>query len=75
MHCQVTDEKIKNDNTHKKCLIKLLMTLVSPLMKKKNNKTRNLKQKTFFCELISKMSSQPTAQKRFIEKYSQHIFE
>ena len=36
----------------------------------KLTKLENLKQKTVYCELISKISSQPTAQKRFSKKIS-----
>ena len=41
----------------------------------KLTKLENLKQKTVYCELISKISSQPTAQKRFSKKYPLHTFE
>ena len=41
----------------------------------KLTKLENLKQKTVCCELISKISSQPTAQKCFSKKYLLHIFE
>ena len=41
----------------------------------KLTKLENLKQKTVYCELILKISSQPTAQKRFSKKYPLHTFE
>ena len=41
----------------------------------KLTKLENLKQKTVYCELISKISSQLTAQKRFSKKYPLHTFE
>ena len=41
----------------------------------KLTKLENLKQKTVYYELISKISSQPTAQKCFSKKYPLHTFE
>ena len=40
----------------------------------KLTKLENLKLKTVYCELISKISSQPTTQKRCTEKYPLHTF-
>ena len=42
---------------------------------RKLTKLENLKQKTVYGELISKISSQQTAQKRFSKKYPLHTFE
>ena len=41
----------------------------------KLTKLENLKQKTVYCKLISKISSQPTAKKRFSKEYPLHTFE
>ena len=53
----------------------MALKLISLLLNEKLTKLENLKQKTVYCKLISKISSQPTTQKRFTEKYPQYTFE
>ena len=53
----------------------MTLKLISLLLNEKLTKLENRKQKTVYCKLISKISSQPTTQKRFTEKYPQYTFE